>query len=81
MQLVEQRFTQHTRVVPIPQAQIHYLLKKQAQASLEPVTNAAGTQANSCAGRLHSDSRGDTTAGSAIVTYSLLCLRCACPAG
>lgn len=37
--MVEQRFTQHIRVVLIPQAQIHYLPKKQSQASPEPATN------------------------------------------
>lgn len=52
VQLVEQRFTQHTKVVLISQEQNHYLPKKQVQASPAPVTNAekgcqAGTQANS----------------------------------
>lgn len=36
MQLVEQRFTQHTRVVLTPHAQIYYLPKTQAQASPAP---------------------------------------------
>lgn len=76
MQLVEQPFTQHIIIVLVPQEQIHYLPKKQSQASPAPVTNAdngcqAGTQANSFTGQLHSDSGGDTTASSVIVTYTV----------